>query len=558
MLREEYLRADEVISQCMAAAAEGDQETGGKLLNDNADDESVSSDDSSDIETDEELEADDDEGLETVESATILDDSTDIPTEIAMKGFARPKIVDENLIDNRREQSISLSFDAQESKHNDVYSYDDEMEAVDQLYPIQAVPISTNNTIISRRGAEPNGSNTIVIEDDYPKFKQAKISSSESEVNLDSNGSSFKMEGNADIHSVTLNLLQPVESNNLGAINNSTTEFAVSDEELLAMLEALESSGVLIPHSDSSDCTNNQGNRYITGSNPQGILSSDSKKLKRYSFFPVPNDSAPACFSPAAKNKENIPINSNAMEISIRTTSAKKHLNRGGRLAYASIEQQQVVSDEEMLLALERFEASQLASVNLTLPVHSSVQPTEYSSCAEVPAQQGLFLSSTFIYKIEDQIVSANGVERKSPIVQKTKFLQSIKKNLPFHTEKRKVTVSPYLTPFTASKVSSSGKYLYCPLTERASQGRSRSSLLTLLRHRLPNGSPSNQKQKQTDFDSNPFHSIDIAQHINKEAPAICLHVQNNDHCKEFLNRLANVKCLSFELIFRRFKLFSN
>ena len=78
---------------------------------------------------------------------------------------------------------------------------------------------------------------------------------------------------------------------------------------------------------------------------------------------------------------------------------------------------------------------------------------------------------------------------------------------------------SPYLSPFTASKVKTPGKYLYYPLNQ------------------------------DTTPEARPQFATDV---IRNTSDFKMRHVSDSNHCYQFLLKLEKTKCISFDLVFRR------
>ena len=630
MLREEYLKKDEEISQCMAAAVDVDSMSlaaHAHAVGTEEDDSTISSAEESDDEDDEEEE--DEEALQELEGNAndeIIDEN---PLSGPVKGFAIPNLPRSNTdarycmvpvphtSQGSNHISFPYSYETEYKSSASVYSYEEDMDLTGQV-SISAT-FNSNEVVSDHIKALSLNSITsisvpIVNCDDTnsPKLKYAKIGTDPCRVDSDRpqipSNSVMNRSSGSDIHTI---VLKPLGSSNYNSSAGNSTdkntheEYVLSDEELLAMLESLESNGILVPAVDPSgtivqpyipvqDPSNKENNPlfsnfdYSAQNQYQGDpkykasnSENQSAMTRRYTYYPIHDDSGIGndSFTAMLNQSENISkgffkspdgkardcmgdvCRQDAVEISIRTISAKKRLSddRAQELiSEATGPLQPFLTDEELLLALETLEGSlvQHPAGEAYKAPENFVVDTTYSYC-----NQPIISSETHevTMVVEDsmnnvvgvcsnetqRVTLSTGQDAASPasIIDKPTVVGDRNTSLSVTREQWR-TVSPYLSPFTASKVRTPGKYLYCPYTSQKALGNK--TLLDMLR----------TKYSAISYDmSDPVYSIDVDMHSHediKEQPAISKHASDNTHCEEFLQRLATARCVSFELVFRR------
>ena len=626
MLREEYLKKDEEISQCMAAAVDLDSmslSAHAHVVKTENDDATISSAEES-YEEDDDNESEEDEDNNEDEECSDGKGFNDVVDEMIslegpLKGFAVPNLP--TTVHDAHHSIVppSQGTDQGNSNIHCFYTYETDFKSTASVYTYEedidmednaSVPVTKNcNVVLAGKAPAMNANSTTLrsvgeSEGNYsPKLKYAKIGTESNRE--DSEQQIIIHNGDSDIHSVVLKPLVSISDKNV------VEEYVLSDDELLAMLESLESNGILVPATDpqsaceltkqpyisaldSSNKENNPGfvnlnqsaQNHFHGDPTYMKNNSETKSamLRRYTYYPIheseigngietttykqsengsietftsPNGKARDCFGDVRRN--------DAVEIYIRTTSTKKRLTDGRAtkvLLSETIDHvQPYVTDEELLLALEYLEGSSVqypSSVAQNVP-ESFVAKNIYS-CHE---QQFISTDSSEAMVVEDpmpkfELVGRNESRRVAVFADQNAASPSVKiensttakdksRMLSVSREREKWrTVSPYLTPFTASKVRTPGKYLYYPYSSQKALGNK--TLLDVLR----------LKYSATSFDSSvPVYSIDVDmqahEESNKPQTAKCKHASDNVHCGEFLQRLATARCVSFELIYRRY-----
>lgn len=111
---------------------------------------------------------------------------------------------------------------------------------------------------------------------------------------------------------------------------------------------------------------------------------------------------------------------------------------------------------------------------------------------------------------------------------------------------RRRETPSPYLTPFTASKlVDTPDHYLYLPQTQVAP----RSPHAPTRRESRMSTSSEPDESETTNL---PTFAIDVCSNTTVPAAFGYRHLSKTGNCRIFLQKLLHCRCISFELAFRR------
>lgn len=350
-----------------------------------------------------------------------------------------------------------------------------------------------------------------------------------------------------EVHNVTISASRGPSTDAAAAVNRDgdgdETKFILSDDELLALLESLESGGVL-----QERCTPSSTMPLEPVSEPSGKAAH-----KRYEFFPVERDEQSidlgslgvvqhALQGPLATRR--------SLDISVVSSTIKK-----GRPALAASEAGCAdISDTDILRILESMEQPAVSSSSSS------------SSSPEVAGGDGGLFKRRKVLLMKDSASSVLiGLQNsKSVLVTTSPFkmpAEALLASVPLSPQRKtklqlqrsstefaplQLTArkgpsrgSPFLTPFTASKISSPGKYLYCPFLGEREDVAALQPLLSSLKKPQP-------------LQAHKFSIDVVADRRESVLNTRCRHLSDCDDCAEFLRRLKDAECLSFELVFRR------